>query len=252
MSAMGAPQPRAHFRPSWHPITVREARPETPAGVRLVLDVPTWPGSEAGAHLDVRLTAPDGYQATRSYSVATSEPGGPVVLAVDELVDGEVSPYLVREAHEGDTFEVHGPLGSFFVWRPGESERPVQLIGGGSGVAPLYAMAVAHAAAQDATPFRLLHSVRTPEHAYFHDELAALTGPSFTIDYAYTRQAPADSSEPAGRLTRATLAERTLPPSDDPRIFVCGSNGFVEAITGWLTEIGHPGENILTERYGGL
>ena len=119
---------RPRVRPSWFVATVSEVRPETPTAVRLVLDVPGWPGSEAGSHLDLRLTAPDGYQATRSYSIASSETGGTIVLAVDELPDGEVSPFLVRELRVGDQLEVHGPLGSFFLWRPGQSQRPVQLI----------------------------------------------------------------------------------------------------------------------------
>ena len=154
---------RPRVRPSWFVATVSEVRPETPTAVRLVLDVPGWPGSEAGSHLDLRLTAPDGYQATRSYSIASSETGGTIVLAVDELPDGEVSPFLVRELRVGDQLEVHGPLGSFFLWRPGQSQHPVQLIAGGSGVVPLYAMVASHEAASDPVPFRLLYSVRTPE-----------------------------------------------------------------------------------------
>ncbi|MBB5790293.1 FAD-binding oxidoreductase [Jiangella mangrovi] len=240
-----------HRRPAWHVATVVETRPETPNAVRLVLDVPTWPGSEAGTHLDVRLTAPDGYQATRSYSVATSEPGR-VVLGIDELPDGEVSPFLVREVLAGDELEIHGPLGSYFVWRPGQSGRPVQLIAGGSGVVPLYAMAAAHAAASDPSPFRLLYSVRTPAYVYFRDELAALAGPSFAVDHVYTRQAPPGWDEPAGRLTRDSLASTTFAPHERPRIFVCGSTGFVETVVAWLLELGHAAHDILTERFGGL
>jgi ferredoxin-NADP reductase len=243
--------PARHRRPAWHVATVVETRPETPNAVRLVLDVPTWPGSEAGTHLDVRLTAPDGYQATRSYSVATSEPGR-VVLGIDELPDGEVSPFLVREVRAGDQLEIHGPLGSYFLWRPGQSNRPVQLIGGGSGVVPLYAMAVAHAAASDPTPFRLTYSVRTPAYVYFGDELTALTGPSFAVDYVYTRQAPEDWKGTVGRLTSTSLASTTIAPHERPRIFVCGSTRFVETVVAWLLELGHSARDILTERYGGL
>ena len=132
------------IRASWHVGRVASHRRETTSAVRLELDVPTWPGNHAGSHLDVRLTAPDGYQATRSYSVASSGETTRVILAVDELPSGEVSPYLVHQLAEGDELEVHGPLGRYFVWTPTEPDRsPVQLIAGGSGVVPLFAMAAA-------------------------------------------------------------------------------------------------------------
>jgi ferredoxin-NADP reductase len=247
-----APVRRSRPRVSWHVATVVETRHETPTAVRLVLDVPTWPGSEAGSHVDVRLTAPDGYQASRSYSIASSTPAGQVVLAVDELPDGEVSPFLVREVRPGDQLELHGPLGAFFVWRPGESTRPVQLVAGGSGVVPLYAMAAAHGAADDATSFRLLYSARTPADVYFADELAALAGPAFGLDLVYTRAAPDGWPDAIGRLTQGTLAARTIPAAERPRIYVCGSTGFVEAIARWLQELGHAAADIHTERFGGL
>lgn len=243
-------QPRR--RTSWHTATITEVRAETPHSVRLTLAVPTWPGGAPGSHVDVRLTAPDGYQASRSYSVASSTPWGHIVLAVDELPDGEVSPYLVRDARPGDTMEVHGPLGSYFVWQPGVHDRPVQLVAGGSGVVPLYAMAVAHDLSEDPTPFRLLYSVRTPADAFFTTELDALAGPSFTVDHVYTRHAPDDWPGTVGRLTRASLAARTIPPADRPRIYVCGSTGFAETVTGWLVDLGHASTDILTERFGGL
>ena len=152
----------------------------------------------------------------------------------------------------GDQLEVHGPLGSFFLWRPGQSQRPVQLIAGGSGVVPLYAMAASHAAASDPVPFRLLYSVRTPEDVYFHQEFLELSDGSFAIDLVYTRRAPAGWQDPVGRLTESTIAARTLPPEDRPRIFVCGSTGFVEAVAPWLVKLGHAPQDILTERFGGL
>ena len=139
---------RAVPRSGWHVATVAATHRETPNASRIELDVPGWPGNAAGQHLDVRLTADDGYQATRSYSIASSGPSTRVVLAVDKLPDGEVSPFLVDELQVGDQLEVHGPLGAFFVWRPAAEtgdDRPVQLIAGGSGVVPLYAMAQAHA-----------------------------------------------------------------------------------------------------------
>lgn len=253
MSAQpAAPVRRSRPRAAWHVATVVETRHETPTAARLVLDVPTWPGSEAGSHVDVRLTAPDGYQASRSYSIASSTPAGRVVLAVDELPDGEVSPFLVREVRPGDQLELHGPLGAFFVWRPGESTRPVQLVAGGSGVVPLYAMAAAHGAAADDVPFRLLYSVRTPADVYFADELTALAGPAFGLDLVYTREAPDGWPDAVGRLTRESLAARTIPAAEQPRVYVCGSTGFVEAVAGWLQELGHPAADIHTERFGGL
>jgi ferredoxin-NADP reductase len=246
------PLRRSGPRPAWHVATVVETRHETPTAARLVLDVPTWPGSEAGSHVDVRLTAPDGYQASRSYSIASSTPAGQVVLAVDELPDGEVSPFLVREVRPGDQLELHGPLGAFFVWRPGASTRPVQLVAGGSGVVPLYAMTAAHGAAGDDSPFRLLYSVRTPADVFFADELAALAGPAFGLDLVYTREAPDGWPDPVGRLTRESLAARTIPAAEQPRVYVCGSTGFVETVAGWLQELGHPAADIHTERFGGL
>lgn len=246
------PLRRSRPRPAWHVATVVENRRETPTAARLVLDVPTWPGSEPGAHVDVRLTAPDGYQASRSYSIASSTPQGRVVLAVDELPDGEVSPFLVHEVRPGDQLELHGPLGAFFVWRPGESDRPVQLVAGGSGVVPLYAMAAAHGAADDTTPFRLLYSARTPADVFFADELAALAGPAFSLDLVYTREAPDGWPDAVGRLTRETLAARALPAAERPRVYVCGSTGFVESVARWLQDLGHPAAAIHTERFGGL
>jgi ferredoxin-NADP reductase len=247
-----APLRRSRPRPAWHVATVVETRPETPTAARLILDVPTWPGSDAGSHVDLRLTAPDGYQASRSYSIASSTPAGRVVLAIDELPDGEVSPFLVRELRPGDKLELHGPLGAFFVWRPGESSRPVQLIGGGSGVVPLYAMAAAHGAGDDPSPFRLLYSVRTPADVFFADELAALAGQAFGLDLVYTREAPDGWPDAVGRLTRETLAARTIPAAQRPLVYVCGSTGFVEAVARWLQDLGHSATDIHTERYGGL
>jgi ferredoxin-NADP reductase len=250
---LGATRPRR--RAAWHVATVAEVRPETASAVRLVLDVPTWPGNDAGAHLDVRLTAPDGYQATRSYSVASSGSGTRVVLAVDEVPDGEVSPFLVHDLRPGDQVELHGPLGAFFVWRPGQSTRPVQLIAGGSGVVPLYAMAAARAEAGDPTAFRLLYSVRTPDDVFFADELAALAHradrPALGLDLVWTRRGPQGSPDGVGRLTPSALVARTIPAADRPLVYVCGPTGFVEAVAAWLQDAGHAAADIRTERFGG-
>ncbi|MDU0327478.1 MULTISPECIES: FAD-binding oxidoreductase [Microbacterium] len=236
---------------AWHAATVVASRPETATARRIELEVPTWPGNEAGSHLDVRLTAPDGYQASRSYSIASAGPGTRIVLAVDEVPDGEVSPFLVHDLRDGDQIEVHGPLGAFFVWMPSDDPAPVQLIAGGSGVVPLFAMASAHAASADATPFRLLYSVRTPDDVFFADELEALVGERFALDLVYTRRAPANAECAPARLTVEGLRAAVIPADQRPRVFVCGPTPFVEAVSGWLIEAGHSAARIRTERFGG-
>ena len=236
--------------PSWHVGRVASRRRETASAVRLELDVPTWPGNHAGSHLDVRLTAPDGYQATRSNSVASSGTTTRVVLAIDELPTGEVSPYLVHQLAEGDELEVHGPLGRYFVWIPSELDpSPVQLIAGGSGVVPLFAMAAAREREAVGADNRLLYSVRAPEDVFFAEELAALS--RTTVDVVHTRRSPPGAPRPPGRLTRESFAGLVLPASASPRIFVCGPTPFVEAIAGWLLELGHEPARIRTERFGG-
>lgn len=236
---------------AWHTGTVIETVPETPSARRITLDVPTWPGNDAGSHLDIRLTAPDGYQAQRSYSIASSGESTRVVLAVDEVPDGEVSPFLVHDLAPGDPLELHGPLGAYFVWQPPEptdlTPPPVQLIAGGSGVVPLFAMLDAHRTAGDPTEFRLLYSVRTPADVWFRAELDAATG----VDYVYTRTAPAGWPRPAGRVSRDLLEHTVLPPGRSPRIYVCGPTPFVEAVADWLVELGHATASIRTERFGG-
>jgi ferredoxin-NADP reductase len=244
-------------RAAWHVGTVASAMSETPSARRVVIDVPTWPGNVAGQHLDVRLTAPDGYQATRSYSLASSGPAMSVELVVAEVPNGEVSPFLVHDVREGDAVELHGPLGAFFVWRPPSDGatagmRPIQLVAGGSGVVPLLSMVRAHVAAGDATPFRLLYSVRTPEDVFFPDELAAAADTKATrLDLVYTRQTPADWPHPPGRLTHTGVEERVFPPAEDPLVFVCGPTAFVEAVAAWLVDLGHRPASIRTERFGG-
>ena len=238
------------IRAGWHVGRVVSHRRETASAVRLELDVPTWPGNRAGSHLDVRLTAADGYQATRSYSVASSGETTRVVLAVDEVPSGEVSPYLVHQLAEGDDLEVHGPLGRYFVWVPSDPDRsPVQLIAGGSGVVPLFAMAAAREREADHAEFRLLYSVRTPEDVFFAEELSTLS--KTTVDVAYTRMSPQGSPSPPGRLTRESVAGFVLPATATPRIFVCGPTPFVETIAGWLLQLGHDPTRIRTERFGG-
>jgi ferredoxin-NADP reductase len=233
----------------WRAGTVREAMRVTPSGRVLAVDVPGWPGNLPGQHLDLRLTAEDGYQAVRSYSIASYGPDPSVELAVDELPDGEVSPYLVEDVLPGDELEVRGPLGGYFLWRAEQSE-PVQLIAGGSGVVPLVAMVRAHRDLGSAAPFRLLYSVRSPDDAYYPEELSTAVGDHFTLDWAYTRRAP-EGSPPPGRVTRETLEARTIPPQDRPTVYVCGPTGFVEVVASTLVSLGHDPGLIRTERFGG-
>lgn len=238
------------FRAGWHVGRVASRRPEAASAVRLAIDVPTWPGNHAGSHLDIRLTAPDGYQASRSYSIASSGPTTQVVLAVDEVPSGEVSPYLVHDLREGDELEVHGPLGRYFVWTPDDADpAPVQLIAGGSGVVPLFAMASAREQELQGADFRLLYSVRTPDDVFFADGLAALA--KTRVDIVYTRRSAAGAPRRPGRLTRESLAELTFPAEAVPRIFVCGPTPFVETVSGWLSELGHNPARIRAERFGG-
>lgn len=236
---------------AWHVATVAEVRAETATARRIVLEVPTWPGNDAGAHVDIRLTAPDGYQATRSYSLASSGEEPRIVLAVDEVPTGEVSPYLVHDLQRGDRVEVHGPLGAFFIWRPSAQPRPVQLIAGGSGVVPLYAMAAARAASTDVSPFRLLYSVRSPDDVFFREELDALGPDGPRVDYVYTRRTPPDWPVGPGRITPAVLADHAFTADERPAVFVCGPTPFVEAVAAALVDAGHAPRDVRTERFGG-
>jgi ferredoxin-NADP reductase len=241
-------------RPVWAVGTVTEVLRETATARRIVLDVPGWPGNDAGSHLDIRLTAPDGYQASRSYSIASYGPSSRVVLSVDDIPTGEVSPFLTHELRVGDEIEVHGPLGAYFVWRPrgfGSTTRPVQLIGGGSGIVPLYAIARAAADAGRMADFRLLSSVRSPDDQFFATELDALAAAGLRIDRVYTRAAPPGWPAAPARLTRETLAAVIPDAATIERSYVCGPTPFVEAVAGWLIDLGHSPGTIRTERFGG-
>jgi len=229
--------------------TLVGARPLTGSARSLTFDVPGWPGNEAGQHVDVRLTAPDGYQAVRSYSLAGSGPGEQVELAVERLPDGEVSPFLVDAIELGDTVELRGPLGGWFVWRP-EPARPVQLVAGGSGVVPLVAMLRAHRDAGSRATMRLLYSVRTPGDALYADELAS-AAPGDATTWHYTRSTPPGWPRAPRRLTADDLRDDTLAPEPGVRTYVCGPTGFVEAVARALTGLGHAPGDIRTERFGG-
>ena len=237
----------------WRVATLADARIETPSARTLVLDVPDWSGHLPGQHVDVRLTAPDGYRAQRSYSIASAWPGtGPVELTVQRIEDGEVSPYLTDVFAIGDPVELRGPVGGWFVWRDA-LPAPVLLVAGGSGIVPLMAMIRTRGAVRARQPFRLVYSVRTPSDACFAKELArhVRDDPGLDVRYVYTRQTPPDWPEPAKRISVAVLNTYGWPPDFAPDCFVCGPTGFVETAADILVALGHDPRKIKTERFGG-
>jgi ferredoxin-NADP reductase len=213
-------------RVTWRVGTVVALHDETPTARTITLEVPDWPGQVAGQHVDVRLTAPDGYSAVRSYSIA-SEPNSErrVELTVERLPDGEVSPYLTQLLEVGDALELRGPIGGWFVWSAEQTE-PVQLVAGGSGLASLMAMIRTRAAAGSTAPFRLLYSVREPGAVWYPDELQALTDHdgSVAVTYAYTRAAPKDWQRRPGRIDATLIAQSTWPSNLSPTCYVCGQH----------------------------
>jgi ferredoxin-NADP reductase len=232
--------------------TVRETRIQTPSARSITLDVPGWPGNIAGQHVDVRLTAEDGYQTVRSYSLASVGSDERIELAVDRLPTGEVSPYLVEELRAGDQLELRGPLGTFFVWRPTDT-APVHLVAGGSGIVPLMAMLRSHAASGSTVPFHLQYSVRSPRDVFFADELVQLaTSPYLTVTYIYTRQAPPDWPTLPARITAEAVAADAFGRDEMPVAFVCGPTGFVETVADILVSLDvFAPDAIKTERFGG-
>jgi ferredoxin-NADP reductase len=217
----------------------------------LVLDVSDWPGHDAGQHVDVRLTAPDGYTAQRSYSLAAPADGDRIELTVQHVDDGEVSEYLANVYAIGDPVEVRGPVGGWFVWRPPHPD-PVFLVAGGSGIVPLMAMIRARAAADSKTPFRLLYSVRSPSEIIFADELRrrARDDRGLDVTYLYTRSAPDGWPGRPHRITVADLNNAGWPPDLAPACFVCGPTGFVETVADILVALGHDPRRVKTERFG--
>jgi ferredoxin-NADP reductase len=236
-------------RLTWQVGTVTEIRQETETARSIVLEVPDWPGHLAGQHLDVRLTAPDGYRASRSYSVASPWTGGRIELTVEEVPEGEVSPYLVEALKVGDPLEIRGPVGGWFVWKP-EQTGPVQLIGGGSGIVPLMAMLRAHADARSAAPARLLYSVRRPASVIYVDDLKHLAASDdVDLTFVYTREAP--PGEPrVGRIDADVLQAKASAPSDELTTYVCGPTPFVEVVADLLVDAGHDPGRVRTERFG--
>ena len=243
-------------RLNWLVGTVAAVRDETPTARTLVLDVPGWPGHAAGQHVDVRLTAPDGYSAQRSYSIASAADGSRLELTVQRLADGEVSPYLAQTLEVGYPLELRGPIGGWFVWDPADpaDPAPVLLVAGGSGIVPLMAMIRARAAAASKVPFRLVYSVRSPDTVIYSGELLAREQASepdgVSVTYVYTRTAPPRSDVPPGRISPAALAVDGWLPRQAPAVFACGPTGYVEAVAGILTRAGHDPGVIKTERFG--
>lgn len=235
----------------WLRARILETRMETRSAKTLVLDVPGWDGHDAGQHVDVRLTAPDGYTAQRSYSIASAATADRLEITVQKVSGGEVSPYLVETAAVGDEFELRGPVGGWFRWRAVD-DGPISLIGGGSGIVPLMAMIRAREQAGATIPFHLTYSARTPDHLFYAHELyrAAEADPNLQVVYAFTRAGiPSDIRRP-GRLTSNDIAAIAGSNGAPARTFICGPNGFVESATQLLLDAGHAASSIRTERFG--
>lgn len=238
-------------RLGWHVATVVETRRESAGAATVVFDIPDWPGHRAGQHIDLRLTAEDGYSATRSYSIASPPEDEQVAITVESLPDGEVSPYLVEDVLAGDQLELRGPIGGYFVWEASIG-GPLLLIGGGSGIVPLMAMLRHHQAAGSGARVRLLYSVRTPEDALFSAEIDRLDGASDSIEVVrtFTRQAPAGWTGHTRRIDAELLREVAYPASAQPLVYVCGPTALVEGVAELLVEQGHDPALVRTERFG--
>jgi ferredoxin-NADP reductase len=242
---------------AWRLATVLEVMTETPRTRTVVLDVPGWPGHRAGQHVDVRLTAEDGYQAQRSYSIASAPQDARVALTVDRLDDGEVSPYLTDVLRKGDRLELRGPIGGYFVWDV-ELGGPLLLVAGGSGIVPLMAMLRHRAAALETAdvlqnvPARLLYSSRRWDDVIYRSELAQLAWDDETLEVAltFTREPPPRWTGFRRRIDRMMLAEVAWPPSERPHVFVCGPTPLVEVAATALVELGHDPGLVKTERFG--
>ena len=215
------------------------------------LRVPSWRGHLPGQHVDIRLTAEDGYQAQRSYSIATPEHGESITITVELVEGGEVSPYLIEELKVGDRFELRGPIGGYFVWEPGLG-GPLQLVAGGSGLVPLMCMTRTLAIANSAVQARLLISARSWEEVIYREELRRLAEqlPGLVVDYTLTRAQPPGWSGYSRRVDHDLLAEAVWPAGEGPLIYVCGPTGFVETVASVMIELGNDPGRVKTERFG--
>ena len=235
-------------RLSWQSAAVVSVAGETARVRTIVLDVPGWQGHKAGQHLDVRLTAEDGYQAERAYSIA-SAPGEPVAITVERLDDGEVSPYLADELRPGDVLEVRGPVGGYFVWSAADAGGPLFLAAGGSGIVPLMAMLRHRRLTGSTLPVRLLYSSRTFEDVIYRAELEDLDD-GVEVFQTLTRAQPPGWPGYARRVDAELLREVAWPVDAEPRTFVCGPTSFVETVAGALVGLGYAPASVKTERFG--
>jgi len=236
----------------WLRATVTAIRSETPRVKTIAFDVRHWRGHLAGQHVDIRLTAEDGYQAQRSYSIASPQGSDTrIELTVENVEEGEVSPFLLDVLAPGDAIELRGPIGRYFTWRPGQA-GPLMLIAGGSGVVPLMAMLRTRAAAADGTPVRLLYSSRTEADIIYRDELdrQADAGDGVAIVHTLTRGRSGAWAGERGRIDQTMLSKHCWPAEQKPRIFVCGPTPFVEAVANAAVTLDHAPERIKTERFG--
>ncbi|MCA1739314.1 MAG: ferredoxin reductase [Actinobacteria bacterium] len=245
---MEAVQPR---RLLWRLAEVVDVLSETPRTKSLVLAVSEWERHKAGQHLDVRLTAEDGYQAQRSYSIASAPEDQRIVLTVERLEDGEVSPYLTDVLLAGDKLELRGPIGGYFAWETADG-GPLLLIGGGSGVVPLMAMLRHRAAVKSIVPTRLLYSSRSYEEIIYRKELENLAArdDSLTVIHTLTRSRPEGWSGYGRRIDAEMLAELAPSPNESPLAFLCGPTPLVEAVAAALVDLGHDPARVKTERFG--
>ncbi len=234
-------------RLTWQIATVGSVTDETPQVRTLSLEVADWPGHRAGQHVDVRLTADDGYQAERAYSIA-SAPGEPLAITVERLDDGEVSPYLTEELQPGDVLEVRGPIGGYFVWEP-DFGGPLMLLAGGSGIVPLRAMLRYRALIGSSVPVRLLYSSRSFQDVIYRAELDSLSD-GVEVIHALTRSQPPGWTGYARRVDQPMLAEVAWPAAQQPLAYVCGPTSFVEAVASGLVALGYPAGRVKTERFG--
>jgi ferredoxin-NADP reductase len=222
---------------------------ETARTKSILLELPDWPGHRAGQHVDVRLTAEDGYQAQRSYSIASAPEDEQLVLTIERLDDGEVSPYLVDELRPGDELELRGPIGGYFVWEA-PARGPLLLVAGGSGVVPFRSILRHHAAARSDAAVRLLYSSRSLSDVIYRAELARFAGDGIDVRLALTREWPEDWTGHRGRIDAALLGELSWPSDQQALTYICGPSGFVEAAAQALVGSGQPTRRIKTERFG--
>ena len=238
-------------RLDWLVAEVREIVEETPRVRSLIVSVPGWAGHRPGQHVDVRLTGEDGFRAQRSYSIASAPEAGHLMLTVERIEEGEVSPYLATEVRPGDRFELRGPIGGYFVWTVAEG-GPLFLIAGGSGIAPLMAMLRHRAAAGSSVPALLVHSSRTFDDIIYRAELdrMAARDDGLRVVHTLTRAQPPGWSGGARRIDRVMLADLGFAPAGRPHIFICGPTGLVESSARLLLDLGHARDLIKTERFG--